>query len=580
MIEDQYHVPYSGQVGMPIADEVLYLEVFLEHEIVSKTIVIGDVKDLDGYPIEHARILLSAGGSTWETRSIVGVFEFYLDLDTDVVGELSVTGEGYGWNNQTTTIRTKSVNRVDVRLSLGPGFSNVVGDISNDGGRPLGGIEVRLSYLNAFNEVTISEADGSFAFHLVPSREEHYTLAVVAEGYDGVTLPVMAINAKTSLYHLTLHEDVTSVETIHGTVVNSYGEPMASAVIRIGNTHTVLSEANGSFVLVADDLEGWQTISASSPGFETVHRSMELGPGETMSVEYVLSVSDGWSVSVRGMVVKAHDGKAIEGASITLGWSGSDNWTFETTTDARGGFIFDLVPRAWGQVTVTVHAEGYWEDAHDEILRDNEPTWFEFYLQRDEIVEPEVPMVTQERARQVGIGVGVTVAVIVAIFATEVGKVAILGLLLVPLYTKIKREKVMDHFIRGRIYEFICSNPGVNYSFIKEQFKLTNGTVTYHLSMLERQEFIRAKQDGIYKRYFANNGGPAASDVQPMSLQLSIAKAVREKPGMTQKEIAMRLGSSKQLVSYHIRNMKKDGLLDTHRDGRSVRIFPNPQTPE
>ncbi len=580
MVEDQYHVPYSGQLEMPVEDDVLYLEIFLEHEIVLKTVVIGDVTDLDGYPIEHARILLFAGGSTWETRSIEGVFEFYLDEDTDMAGELSVTGDGYGWNNQTTTIRTKFVNRVDVRLSLGPGLSNVVGTISTDPGRPLDGVEVRLSFLSTYNEVTISEADGSYAFRLVPSREDPYTLAVVAEGYDGVTVEAMALNGKSSRYDLTLHEDVTSVETIHGTVANSYGEPMASTVISIGTTHTVLSEANGSFVLVAEDLEGWQTISASSPGFETVHRSIEIDPGETMGVEFVLSVSDGWSVSVRGMVVKAHDGKAIEGATVRLGWYGSDNWTFETATNAQGGFNFDLVPRAWGRVTVTVSVKGYWGDAHDEILRDTEPTWFEFYLQRDEVIEPEAPMVTEQQAKQVGIGVGVTIAVIAAIFATEVGKVAILGLLLVPLYTKIKREKVMDHFIRGRIYEFICSNPGVNYSSIKEQFKLTNGTVTYHLSMLERQEFIRAKQDGIYKRYFSNNGGPAVSDVQPMSLQLSIAKAIREEPGMTQKEIAMRLGSSKQLVSYHIRNMKKDGLLDTHRDGRSVRIYPNPQTPD
>ncbi len=580
MVEDQDHVPYSGQLDMPTEDELLGLEVFLEHEIATRTVVIGDVTDLDGYPIEHARVLLFAGGSTWETRSIEGVFEFYLDVDTDMAGELSVTGEGYGWNNQTTTIRTRFVNEVDVELSLGPGFSNVVGTISTDPGRPLDGVEVRLSYLNAYNEVTISEADGSYAFRLVPSRDEPYTLAVMAEGYDGVTLPATTLSGKTSPYDLTLREDVTSVETIHGAVLNSYGEPMASTVISIGTTHTVLSEANGSFVLVAEDLEGWQTISASSPGFETIHRSLEIDPGETMGVEFVLSVSDGWSVSVRGMVVKAHDGKAIEGATVRLGWYGSDNWTFETATNAQGMFTFDLVPRAWGHVTVTVSVEGFWGDAHDEILRDTEPTWFEFYLRRDEVVEPEPPMVTEQQAKQVGIGVGVTVAVIAAILATEVGKVALLGLLLVPLYTKIKREKVMDHFIRGRIYEFICSNPGVNYSSIKEQFKLTNGTVTYHLSMLERQEFIRAKQDGIYKRYFSNNGGPAVSDVQPMSLQLSIAKAIREEPGMTQKEIATRLGSSKQLVSYHLRNMKKDGLLDTHRDGRSVRIYPNPRTPE
>ena len=206
--------------------------------------------------------------------------------------------------------------------------------------------------------------------------------------------------------------------------------------------------------------------------------------------------------------------------------------------------------------------------------------WHDFYLKELEPVKAPEPLITREEARDVGVGVGVAVAAIALVMLTEVGKVALLGLLLVPLYTKIKREKVMDHFIRGRIYEYICRNPGVNYSAIKSQFDLTNGTVTYHLSMLERQEFIRAKLDGIYKRYFPNNGGPSASSVEPMSLQLSIARVVRERPGMTQKEIAKRLGSSKQLVSYHIRNMRESGELDAKRDGRSVRIFPNPRTPE
>jgi DNA-binding MarR family transcriptional regulator len=65
-----------------------------------------------------------------------------------------------------------------------------------------------------------------------------------------------------------------------------------------------------------------------------------------------------------------------------------------------------------------------------------------------------------------------------------------------------------------------------------------------------------------------------------MSVQLSIAKAIREAPGMTQKEIAKRLGTSKQLVSYHIRRMVKDGQLDTRRDGRTIKVFPNHLTPE
>jgi predicted transcriptional regulator len=432
----------------------------------------------------------------------------------------------------------------------------------------------------AYMERTFSGIDGSFAFHLVPVMDQPFHLSVLAEGYDGVTLDAWPEAGRTVWYNMVLREDVTSIETIRGTVTSNEGLPVANAIVRVGSSWNVLTDSNGTFVLVDEDLEGTWSISASLSGFENSNRIIDVPSGSTVTVDLTLSVMDSEATAVSGMVLKASNGKPLEGATVRLARSTSSTWTFEAVTDADGSFRYRGVPLAWGGVTVTVSYPGYHDDGADILLPDSQVNQLDCYTQKVVQPEPAEPIITETEAKQVGAGVTIALGALVLILMTEVGRVALLGLILVPLYTKIKREKVMDHFVRGRIYEFVCQNPGVNYSAIKVQFKLTNGTVTYHLSMLERQEFIRAKQDGIYKRYFANNGGPSASDVEPMSLQLTIAKTIREHPGMTQKQIAKHLGSSKQLVSYHIRRMKKDGQLETSRDGRSVRVFPNHLTPE
>jgi len=68
-------------------------------------------------------------------------------------------------------------------------------------------------------------------------------------------------------------------------------------------------------------------------------------------------------------------------------------------------------------------------------------------------------------------------------------------------------------------------------------------------------------------------------DESPMSLQRAILKLVTERPGLTQKDIARGLGTSKQLVSYYVRNMREERLVETHRSGRHVRVYPGPNRP-
>lgn len=579
-VEHLEHATQQVTVYLPGDGGRVELNVPLETPTRSYTTVQGMVRDTDGFPVDGAQVSIGTVTESHSTKTLDGHFSFVLYIAEDIDAQLTVTAEGYGLNSRSAILQVRGSNWVNMTLPLGPDHGNVLGTVRTEAQRPLEGAEVLLTMSGVYRSTTKTGPDGSFAFRLVPASSTPYQLSVVAPGFNGATVKANAEAGRTSWYYLVVEEDVTSVETIQGTVRSAEGQPVANAVVRIGGNWNVVTDGNGSFVLVDEHLEGRWSVAASLPGFENTYEIVEVLSGATVAVELTLDVMATGVTSVGGSVFRASSGKPLEGATVRLARSASGTWTFETSTGPDGSFTFQGVPRAWDAVAVTVSYPGHHDDVAREMLSPVEATYFEFYMQRVVPPEPEEPMMTESEARQVGAGVSITLGALVIVLMTEVGRVALLGLILVPLYTKIKREKVMDHFVRGRIYEFVCQNPGVNYSAIKQQFKLTNGTVTYHLSMLERQEFIRSKQDGIYKRYFSNNGGPPASEVEPMSLQLIIAKTIRENPGLTQKEIAKKVRSSKQLVSYHIRRMKKEGQLDTRRDGRTVRVYANHMTPE
>jgi predicted transcriptional regulator len=158
---------------------------------------------------------------------------------------------------------------------------------------------------------------------------------------------------------------------------------------------------------------------------------------------------------------------------------------------------------------------------------------------------------------------------------TENGKYALFKFLVIPLYTKIRREEVLDHFTRGRIYGMIESSPGVHYTLIKKKVGVGNGTLTYHLSTLEREGFIRSEWDGLYKRFYPSQMATAPGEpvVELSAVQKELLGHIGETPGISQKELVERTGVSKRVVSYHIAQMAQARLVRVERDGKKVRCY-------
>lgn len=144
-------------------------------------------------------------------------------------------------------------------------------------------------------------------------------------------------------------------------------------------------------------------------------------------------------------------------------------------------------------------------------------------------------------------------------------------LFFVPLYSKIKRERVLDHFVRGQIFGYIQANPGEHYNGIKDALGLTNGSLAHHLRTLEREQFIKSRRFGLYRRFYPMHFRIPDQEVfQPNDVQRTILDVIRRSPGITQKEIASRLGLTPPTVNYHVAVLSERNLIHVVRQGRST----------
>jgi predicted transcriptional regulator len=161
------------------------------------------------------------------------------------------------------------------------------------------------------------------------------------------------------------------------------------------------------------------------------------------------------------------------------------------------------------------------------------------------------------------------------IAGTEIGRVKLL-VALAPLYSKIRKEEVLDQFVRGQVFGYIQANPGDHYSSIRQTLRLKNGTLAYHLRTLERGDFIFSRMDGIYRRYYPSGADPARIQMRGnlKETHKRMLELVEASPGITPKELAVKLGTSHQVASYHIRLLARRGRIRLETMGRNTLCFP------
>jgi predicted transcriptional regulator len=143
---------------------------------------------------------------------------------------------------------------------------------------------------------------------------------------------------------------------------------------------------------------------------------------------------------------------------------------------------------------------------------------------------------------------------------------------LAPLYTRLAKSQILESQLREAIHGYVQEHPGAHLRQIQRDLGLHNGSMLYHVAVLEREQFLRAQRDGMYKRYYVTGTAPAIPGADPLAHQ--VQTWIASNPGKTNAELAEALGKRPSLMHYHVSRLEEQGLARKEREGRDVRIWP------
>jgi predicted transcriptional regulator len=143
------------------------------------------------------------------------------------------------------------------------------------------------------------------------------------------------------------------------------------------------------------------------------------------------------------------------------------------------------------------------------------------------------------------------------------------------LYTKLDHDKILDNFVRGKLFGYIQANPGEDCNTLMLHLDMPHGTLLYHLRTLEREELVRSREDGIHKMYYpANMSLPDPGSRTLTDSQESVFGLICDEPGISQIEMAKKLGVSNVAVNYHLEALLKKGEVSRNRIGLRYHYYP------
>jgi DNA-binding MarR family transcriptional regulator len=257
-------------------------------------------------------------------------------------------------------------------------------------------------------------------------------------------------------------------------------------------------------------------------------------------------------------VLDEETGRPVPDANVVVMFADNGSILAETTTDSSG--VFEVVIDTNARYTVHIVAEGF-ENLSRNITIDNltyQPMEFRFTSRLTPAgydPDPHVP----DGTFWGGPARYVILVTIVALASTV-------------MYSKIRRDSLLNHAVRRRIYDHVKENPGAHYRAILESLDLTMGVLTYHLNRLEKGEYLRSRQDGMYRRFFIA-GRKTEVRFFLTDVQESILGVIRENQGISQSRIAERINVSRKVVNYHIRILDQAGLVSVETRGRETACY-------
>lgn len=331
--------------------------------------------------------------------------------------------------------------------------------------------------------------------------------------------------------------------------------------------NAVILTVSVAFVLALSLLFIPQESSASSQGFISPPTPNIAGSPQNFYIVTFISDGETYEAGSVFLLQGLVEGESVNGTYVTVTMEDPHGTQYLdlTMADEKGIWWaeFETADDVGGTFTVLASADAVGSKKVDDSI---------------EILMVVPPPEEEEEIPFVYFQLGALLAAFasMAVASTESAGFSLFKIFAFPLYSRIKKDEVLDHFVRGQIYGYIVSNPGKHYNSIREKLQVTNGTLSYHLRTLEVQGFIKSRKESIYRRFYPiEMKFPRDKGVKLSDMQITILAALRRRPAPTQKDIAEDLGISQQVASYNLRILARKGLVQVRKEGRKRMYYPD-----
>ncbi len=142
------------------------------------------------------------------------------------------------------------------------------------------------------------------------------------------------------------------------------------------------------------------------------------------------------------------------------------------------------------------------------------------------------------------------------------------------LFSRTKEDRLLEHPVRRRLVDLVEANPGIHFQELVRGAEAGNGTVVHHLRKLVAAGLLVEKRGQAYTCYFppGRSVPVAAVEATKSAGAQQVLEAIRNRPGVSGKEIAAALGVGAPTVHHHTQRLLASGLVASLRDGRAVRF--------
>lgn len=143
------------------------------------------------------------------------------------------------------------------------------------------------------------------------------------------------------------------------------------------------------------------------------------------------------------------------------------------------------------------------------------------------------------------------------------------------IYTRLKEDDLLKQKNRKKIYDYIMNNPGDHFREIQRAVELEVGTLSHHLNILEKEQLIVSEQDGNNRLFWVAGVKRDTDKIRLSRIQENILKEIQKEPGITQVQIAKRIGVSRKVVFYHVKFLTKAKMVMEEKVKRRAHYYPN-----